>query len=416
MATTIAQAHAIQPRRRLYYGWWVVVASALALFFGPIPIAVFAFGVFLQPWSQEFHAGRGALSLARTIHSTVLPLGLPFVGWLSDRYGVRKITVPAAILSSVVLLSAYTVGSLRQLYILYLLLGLATCGVGPLQYCDVVSRWFDGRRGLALGLTMLGLGTGALVTPLAAQYLIARAGWRLTLTIFGAAALVVTVPCIAIFIKDSPEGELGRRSEAEGMDFRDAMRTGTFWALFCCFILVASGVQAVLSHIASILVDRGSGAATAALATSLFGGGVLAGRSGSGYLLDRFFAPRVAAVTFGLAALGTWLLRMAGSQEIAYAAALCIGLGMGGEVDIMAYLTSRYFGLRAFGTIYGMMFAGYALAGGLGTYLMGATFDATSSYVFALDLTCLATAVGGAIMLWLGPYRYQSRLNSSIGR
>jgi MFS family permease len=389
------------------------MASAVALFFGPIPISVFSFGVFLQPWARDFHAGRGATSLARMILSIVLPLGLPFAGRLLDRYGARRVTLSSSLASGLILLSACsTIGSLRQLYIFYLVLGLALCGVAPPHYCAAVSYWFDRRRGLALGLSMLGLCLGALITPLAAQYLIARVGWRLTLSIFGGANLVIAVPAIAAFLKDRPATEESRAESVVGLSWPEALRTSTFWAMFCAFVLIAGSVQGCLSHVASIVADRGSGAATAALATSLFGGGVLAGRSGFGYMLDRFFAPRVAAVIFGLAALGIGLLRIAGSAGIACAAAFCIGLGLGAEVDIMAYLISRYFGLRAFGTIYGIAFAAFGLAGGLGTYLIGAAYDTTSSYAFALDVSCLVTAIGGAIVMRLGPYRYQSKPDS----
>jgi predicted MFS family arabinose efflux permease len=412
----IIQTAGIAARPRSFYGWWIVLTSALGLLLGPIPISIFSFAVFLQPWAQEFHASRGAVSLARTVHSTILPLGLPFAGQLLDRYGARRVVLPSTIFAGMILLSAYfSIRSLPQLYFFYLVLGLATCGAGPLQYCNVVSHWFDRRRGLALGVTMLGLGVGALITPLAAQYLIATVGWRPALSLFGAAALVVTVPAIAILLRDRPESmgltpdgaaaiptSSQTSNEDTGLSWHQTWRSSTFWVLFCAFFLVSSTVQACFSHIAAILVDRGSSAGTAALATSLFGGGVLAGRGGSGYLLDRFFAPRVAAAIFGIAALGIGLLRITSSLGIASTAAFFIGLGLGAEVDIMAYLTSRYFGLRAFGTIYGVIFAGFGLAGGLGTYLMGAAYDAGSSYAVALDVCCLVTSMGAIILMRLG--------------
>src|SRR5579863_1272379 len=137
--SAIAQSSNIRTERQLLQGWWVVMASAVALFLGPIPISVFSFGVFLQPWAHDFHASRGAISLARMIHSIVLPIGLPFAGRLLDRYGGRKVILPSAVASGLVLLSACFIGNLRQFYIFYLVLGLATCGVAPPQYCGVVS-------------------------------------------------------------------------------------------------------------------------------------------------------------------------------------------------------------------------------------------------------------------------------------
>jgi cyanate permease len=128
-------------------------------------------------------------------------------------------------------------------------------------------------------------------------------------------------------------------------------------------------------------------------------------------LSDRFFAPRVAALIFASAAAGMGLLGIANSRAVALIAAFFIGIGLGAEVDIMAYLTSRYFGLRSFGAIYGFLFAGFLLAGGLGTYLMGAAFDATGSYALPLTVFCAMTLIGAALMMRLGPYRYQKRLN-----
>lgn len=402
-------------RPRLFYGWWVVVTSALGLFLGPIPIVVFSFGIFLKPLAQEFHSGRGKISLALTCTTTILALGLPFAGRLIDRFGARRVILPSTLMVGLILLSAYFCSSrIWQLYVLYLAVGVAGCGVGPVPYCTVISHWFDKYRGLALGFMMLGLGAGAVIMPSAAQYLIARFGWRLTFAISGAAILLIAVPVIAIFLKDRPmangAGGWGL-GPGGGLSWREAWHAPTFWLLFFAFILVSASVQGCFTHIAAILADRGTSAQAAALATSLFGGGLLVGRTGLGYLLDRFFAPRVAAVVFGCAASGIALLH-SDSQELAFAATFFIGLGLGAEVDIMAYLTSRYFGLRAFGTIYGVIFAGFGLAAGLGTYLMGAAFDATGSYTFTLVLFCVATLFGAALMLRLGPYRYQIGLQA----
>ena len=107
---------------------------------------------------------------------------------------------------------------------------------------------------------------------------------------------------------------------------------------------------------------------------------------------------------------GIGLLAIGGSQSLAFVAALLIGLELGAEVDITAFLTGRYFGLHSFGAIYGFIFSGFGLAAGLGPYLMDATFDTTGSYASALALFCLITFAGAAIMMFLGPYRFEKAL------
>ena len=129
--------------------------------------------------------------------------------------------------------------------------------------------------------------------------------------------------------------------------------------MLCAFFLVSTSVHGYMVHIAAILTDRGSPAQTAALAGSFLGGGLLTGR-GSGYLLDRFFGPWVAAAIFADTSFGITLLWASRTTQLAFFAAFLIGLGLGAEVDIMAYLMSRYFGLRSFGAICGCTFAAFA--------------------------------------------------------
>ena len=413
-----------QARNRLFYGWWVALVAAVALFLGPTPIAAFSFGVFLKPLIQEFHASRGAVSLAFTLHAMMTALSLPFAGRLIDRFGPRKIILTSTCTVGFILLTAnFCSGNIWQLYLFYAAVGVASCGVAPVSFCDVISHWFDRQRGLALGFMMAGLGTGALIMPSAAHYLIEKFDWRMAFGFSGAAILLISVPVLAMFFKEKPElmsllpdggpsafTRSNTRDADSGMSFREAARTSILWLLICAFVLVAGGVSACSAHIAAVFADQGLSTRTGAFATSAFGGGLLLGRVGSGYLLDRFFAPRVAAVIFGCTATGIALLRIAASQGAAFAAAVVIGLGVGAEVDIMAYLTSRYFGLRSFGAIYGFIFACFGLSAGLGAYLMGAGFDATGSYALPLTLFSIATLIGAALMLRLGPYRYQKQL------
>ncbi len=414
----------VRTRPRAFYGWWVVFTAALGLFLGAIPIVVFSFSVFLKPIAQEFHAGRGAVSFAFTLHNLIAGISIPFAGWLIDRFGARRVILPSMILVALVLLlSEFCSGNIWQLYAFYGSLGLLNCGAGPVPYANVISHWFDRYRGLALGLMMFGLGLGAFITPSLAQYLIVRIGWHSTYAVVGVGILLVSLPVVAMFLKERPEQAgllpdgaisahraLPIKNDANdrGMSWHETWHSGTFWLLLSAFIVVSASVHACFTHMAAILGDRGSHAQSAALASSLLGGGVLIGRTGSGYLLDRFFAPRVAAVIFGGAAIGIALLRIASSQELAFAAAFLIGIALGAEGDIMPYLTSRYFGLRSFGEIFGFTFAGFALAGGLGAYLMGAAFDAKGSYDFPLASFCIAALSGAALMMVLGPYRYEA--------
>jgi MFS family permease len=419
-APEIAEPRAsARPRTHLFYGWWVILASAVGLFWGP-PVTVFCFPVFLKPLMTDFHAGRTAVSLGFTLHLIAIAAGAPLAGWFIDRYGSRKVVLWATSMFGLMMFfNRVFTGNLFRFYLFNIAWGLVADGVGPLPYGKVVSLWFDRRRGLALGLMMVGIGLGAMIMPSVAQQLIARFGWHAAYSVLGGSVLCIAIPVVAALLKEKPQdfGLLPDGAPAEsvaagseaivpGLNAADAWRTGTFWLMVCAFFLVSASVQGCMIHLAAMLSDRGISTQVAALGSSLVGAAVLLGRMGTGYLLDRFFAPRVAVVFFGGAAAGIGLLWMGSTAVILFVGALFIGFGLGAEMDLVAYLISRYFGLRAFGRVYSLIFAAFALAAALGPLIMGAGFDRTGSYRGSLVLFLAATLLASALMTCLGPYRY----------
>jgi MFS family permease len=407
------------PVRRVFYGWWVVLASAVGLFWG-VPITVYSFGVFLRPVMQEFHVGRAAVSFAYTVSLFVAALCTPLTGWFLDRYGARKVILPFTALFGTLLLANKAFSrSLWQFYFLYGALGFLVQGSGAMPYGYVVAHWFDQRRGLALGLMMLGIGAGATFMPSVSQLLITNVGWHAAYAILGAAVWLIAIPTVAAFLKERPQ-ELGLLPDGprvrevaveattplEGLPAKEAWRTGTFWLLASAFFFVSASVQGCVVHLAAMLGDRGVNVQTAALGSSLIGVAVLIARVGIGYLLDRVFAPRLAALCFASTACGISLLWL-GGRTMAFVGAFLVGFGLGAEVDLIPYLTGRYFGLRAFGKIYSSAFAVFALAGALGPLIMGAGFDKTGSYRGPLIAFAAATLLAAVLLTRLGAYRYQ---------
>jgi MFS family permease len=408
--------------RNVFYGWWVVLAAAVGLFWGA-PITVFSFGVFLKPLMHDFHAGRGQISLGYTLGAIAGAVSAPTIGWLTDRHGARKVILPATAIFGFVLLLAKTLSaSIWQFYFFYVSLGLLVHGAGPVPYGSVISRWFDRRRGLALGLMMFGIGSGAMVMPSLAQHLITSFGWRNSYAILGSAVLLISIPTVAAFLREKPQdlallpdGALPATSGVSidaipsGLSTHEVRRGRTFWLMVCAFFLVSASVQGCVLHMAAMLTDRGLSIQTAALGSSLLGAALLMGRVATGYLLDRFFAPRLAAVFFGGAAVGIGLLWMSNSTATVLVGAFLVGIGLGAEVDIIAYMVSRYFGLRFFGEIYGVAFGAFLLAGALGPLVMGAGFDLTGSYRAPLAALFISASVAAVLMTQLGPYQYQPR-------
>ena len=400
----------------IFRGWWIVLVAAVGLSMSYGPIISFTFGVFFKPLSQEFGWNRAQVSLAFSLSLLVISVASPFVGRLVDRFGARRVIVPSVLLFGLGLLSFSLLSArLWHLYALYLSLGVVGGGTAPVPYSNVISHWFDKRRGLALGLAMVGLGLSTFIMPSLAQTLITTGGWRQAYMVIGLMVMVVAIPVVALFLTETPQ-MLGLAPDGEtaglpadlwkeGMNFHDAWHTDTFWLMVSAFFLMSACVHGCLIHLVPLLTDRGVSAQNAALATSLLGGALLLGRVGAGYLLDRFFASAVAVCFFCGAALGFILLWSGVTGSLAFAAAFLVGLGMGAEGDIIAYLVSRYFGLRAFGEIYGYAFAAFTLGGVVGPLLMGVGFDSTGSYGLVLSAFVVAALIAAGLMTRLRPYR-----------
>jgi len=387
---------------------------------GYVPVIGFSFSVFFKPLSQEFNWSRAEISLGFSLSLLVLSAALPIVGRLVDRFGARKIILPAALLFGLGLASFYFLTpNLWHFYAIYIFLGIVGSGTAAVPYYKVISHWFDKRRGLALGLTMGGAGIGFFVMPSLSYALIATVGWRMAYVLIGLTVIVVTVPVVGLFLKERPQmmgllpdGALIRHGDLEtqqpvgsGIMGREAWRAPTFWVMCTALFLVSVSLNGCLIHLVPLLTDRGISAQSAALAASLLGGATLLGRVGTGFLLDRFFATNVAVCFFGVAALGILMLWAGFAGPLPFVAAALLGVGIGAEGDIMPYLVGRYFGLLAFGEIYAYVLAAYTLGAVVGPLLMGVGFDSTGSYYSVLAPFLAVTLAGALLMTRLGPYR-----------
>src|SRR5580693_6032664 len=409
-------------RPRIFYGWVIVFTAGVGLLLGYAPVFVYSFSVFIKSLAQDFHSSRTSISFAFTLANIMQSVGAPLIGRLVDRFGAHKVIVPSTVFFGVLLISfKYSSTSLWHLYAFFIVIGLIGVGTAPVPYGIVVSRWFDKRRGLALGLMMMGLSCGAILLPLIAQRLIVLFGWRTAYAIVGFAALAISVPVVGTFLKDSPE-KMGLQPDGEpdlnagsqqqkneqGVTWSAARRQPTFWLLARAFFLLGASVHACVIHLVPMLTDHGISLQRAAFASSLLGVALLIGRVFTGYFLDRFFGPYVAMLLFSGVAVGISLLWSGAGGSFPLLAAFLVGLGMGAEADIIAYLTSRYFGLRSFGEIYGYLFATFTLAGALGPVLMGVGFDHLGSYRAPLLFFLAATLVATALLTRLGPYVYRA--------
>ena len=389
-----------------YYGWRVVLAACFGVMAGFGSLFVYTFSVFVKPLAAEFGWSREAISSGFAIAAVTLGVVSPLLGRWIDRFGPRRIilvcmTVYGCAIASLSLLHS----GLAQFYVTCFMLGLVGNGAAHLAYSRSISTWFQRRLGMALAFVMAGAGLGSMILPVFAQSVISYSGWRAAYASLGGLALLLGLPLSWRYIRE--RGVVGRESAPvphSGMSWQEGLRSPAFWIITAILFVSSISMNGAVTHLSALLTDRGLTAGSAALCASVLGGSSLLGRIGVGWLLDRFFGPRVALAINVITALGIFLLARANSFPAGCLAAALIGIGAGGEAAITPYLLTRYFGLRAFSTLYGLTWTFYAAAGAIGPVILGRAFDATGSYSSLLALLAAALGIAAATNLLLPRY------------
>ncbi|HXW56306.1 MAG TPA: MFS transporter [Candidatus Cybelea sp.] len=394
-----------------YYGWRVVLAACLGVMAGFGSLFVYTFSVFVKPLAAEFGWSREAVSSGFAIAAVTLGGVSPLLGRWIDRFGPRRIilacmTVFGCAIASLSLLHA----SVWQFYLTCFVLGLVGNGAAHLAYSRSISTWFQRRLGLALALVMVGAGLGAMILPVIAQSIIGRSGWRAAYASLGGLALILGLPLSWRYIRE--RRAIGQKPAPahSGMTWQQGMGSFAFWIITAILFVSSISMNGAITHLSALLTDRGITANDAALCVSILGGSSLIGRVVVGWLMDRFFGPRVALVINLLTALGIFLLARAHSFPAGCLATALIGIGAGGEAATTPYLLTRYFGLRSFSTLYGLTWTFYAAAGAIGPVILGRAFDATGSYFSLLVLLAGALGLAAAMNLLLPQYSESASL------
>jgi predicted MFS family arabinose efflux permease len=388
------------PKSR-FSGWWMIGATMITMSAGNAPLAVASLGVFMGPLQREFGWDRAEVSLCSSLLIGSMVFSIAVVGKLVDRFGTRAVLVPSLAAAGIGLAAIPTLATqLGVLWALFLFMGVFGTGTNVVTYMPMLSAWFHRHRGLAIGLAVSGIGLGYSYVPILAQWVIDNYDWRTAYYVLSAIALLVAVPIAQFVLVEKPadkgqypDGIEGTPPPATsrdvGLETRTALRTREFWVMLAIFFLLTFATYGIFIHLVPMLIDRGMTPQAAAGVASVTGIAVLVARVLIGFLVDRFFAPRVALVAFILCAAGAALLYFGAAGGQAFLAAVMVGLAIGAESDLLAYLSSRYFGLRSLGTIFGLQSAAYMLGTASGPWAFGRGFEATGSYA-----TMLATCIG----------------------
>lgn len=400
-------------RSEFRLGWKVLVASLLGVAFGASPLPFNTIGFFIDPLQQEFGWSRTEISFGITIYGVLGALLAPAFGWLADRYGVRKVALGSLTVFGLIFASFSVIpGDLLWFYALWTMIGLFGIGSTPITWSRAINLWFFRQRGLALGLTLVGTSVSAMLLPFITTQLIGQVGWRGSFAFLALLPLAVALPLGLLWFREPrdherpPEVAAVGAAELPGRTVGEAMREKRFWILWISIALVSIAYAGALVHLPSMLAARGFDRTSAAAVMSVFGLSIFTGRIITGLLLDRFWAPLVTLPILCLPALSCWVLMGDAplSLTLAVAAAFLMGFASGAETDLIAYLAGRYFGMRSYGQIYGVLYMAFGLSTAISASLYGWVRDTTGSYDPMLLAAAGMFVAGAVLLLFLGPY------------
>lgn len=354
----------------------------------------------LKPTIAEFGWSRGTISSAYLIAAPIMAVLYMVVGPALDRFGARRLLLVGYILfgASTALLSLMD-GSIAQLLLLKVI--VTSCATLPtgVAFGKVISSHFSARRGTMLGFCLGGGGgLGMMLMPLIGAAVLEQAGWRLTYVVVGAIAAAVGLIATSLLPPDAPRaGTMAAPADVGGESGSVAWRTPTFLIMLAATLISCMVLNGTIQHLAAIMTDVGMSTHEAALTLSIYALSMICGQFGVGLLADRIASPRIMLPILFLAMTGIFLLYGVHSKLTGMAGAACVGASAGSEYGLLPYMITRYFGLRSFGRLYGLIYAAAAFGTGFGPYVMGATYDLTGSY----DRALLAFGAGLVVVVVL---------------
>jgi MFS family permease len=397
-----------------YLGWRVALVCHLGVLTGFATVFIYSFSFMVKPLQAEFGWNREEVSRAFSLAAISVAICSPLMGKLFDSFSPRKLIAAMMAAFGLGMCSlAFLTPRLSQFYVSAVLIGIAGCGTYQLGYARIVTAWFERRLGAALSIVVAGSGVGSLLIPSLTQFLIRTYGWRDTYFVLGSLPILIGAPLTLIFARapHAPSNVSKDALEARssiGLPLMESVASLSFWLLALGVCALSLSENGALAHLAPMMSDAGLSSRAVAYTASILGISSVIGRLALGTMLDYLKGSYIATGSLLAAGAGIFLLTHAHTFAAAAPAAFLAGLGAGCELDLVPYMLRRYFGLRSFSTLYGLVYTFFALAGAIAPVVVGHVYDSVGSYSKTLSIFSSITIAAALAMFALPKYRYAS--------
>ena len=377
-------------------------------------ISFYTHGAFVVSVSSNTGWSRGDVQLGVSIMILMAIITAPIVGVLVDRFGARRVALISIPLYGLSMGSFYFLStSLSAYYLAWSIMSVLAAGTLPVTWTRVVNGWFDKHRGIALGITLAGTGFAATLAPIYVTWLITEFGWQKAYLLLALTITLIGFPGVYFLFfesknnnsKESFNKEQKETNTQQSISFRAAIMSYHFWAIGIALVLAAAAIAGLITNSVPMLIDQGKTLQQAAQYAGLIGLSVISGRLVVGFLVDHFWAPLIAAIFLTAPIFSIYVFSTAmPSITMVSLAMIVIGLAAGAELDLLAFLVSRYFGLHDYGKLYGALYVFFSIGAGLAPAAFGMAFDYFGNYTLVLKTVAMMSAISGILMLSLGSY------------
>lgn len=395
-----------------YYGWNIV---ALTVLFQALSIGIlfYSFALLVLPLSEEFSVSRTKIMMVVASMQVVMGLLGPIAGRVVDSFPLRPVLCFGLATMGGGLLLLSQVQAYWQLPLIYgLILSVGGFLAGPIVAQSLVVRWFNNRRGLALGISTLGTSVGGLVFPLLFAFCISSGGWRFAMMVMSAIVLAF-LPLSWIVLRRNPPEEHEREQIEESQlatvdDFRwspmQVVRSRHFWVFMVCILPLPMVFVGIQFNLVAYTHDLGYSESQGASLLSVLFVSMIFGKLLVGYVTDRWGLRRLFwVVNFSYVLMVSALVAEPGYTYM-IAIMVVIGAAAGGALPLTGATISRVFGVASFGTVFGVYAFFGAMTTALAPLMVSSLQTMTGSYNSAfIILLCLL--VPAAVMAFFLPTR-----------
>jgi MFS family permease len=420
LSSQLRDSLALRINQRFFYGWVMLGVGALGMFAsGPGQSHIFS--VFITPMRLDLGISHTSVSSAYAMATLVAAFGLPYVGRLVDRYGVRPVMLTVGILLGFAAIAFGAVAGMVTLALGFAALRFLGQGSMMLSSANLVAQWFNRKRGFALSLMGLGFSLSMAAHPPLAQWLIDQVGWRAAWFWLGIMTWLLLVPVVAILVENKPEsvglapdgepatpGPTGSAPGTQGADVGltvgQALRTSAFWVIALSLATFSMLVTGLFFHQVSIFQSAGLSPQMAAWVFPISAVSMVLAMPVFGRLLDRVPTQPMFAVAILIMAAAMLTLILVQDATTAVLYGIVFGISNAAAHTHMTYLWPRFFGRRYLGSIQGTSQTIMVVGASIGPLPLGAAFDLYGEYTGALaTLAVLPVLCSVAILLMRPP-------------